>query len=221
MPGIGAEVAPPQAIADDDNRVAARRDLVRRQERATELRANAEDLEVVAGDDLSPQRARVLVSAPGRPAPPRSRTGRKTPGRDRAGAGSPGTTGATGAAPSFRRSTTASRLESSTPASGASAMLLSIVKTAAFRPMPSASTPRTVSEKAGFFASDADRVADVARQIAQRLEPARGPDAARRFGRQRDVAEFLQRRVARVLGIDAVGRSFPSRRWRGARGFLP
>jgi hypothetical protein len=32
-------------------------------------------------------------------------------------------------------------------------MLLSIVKTAAFRAMPSVSTPTTVREKTGFFAS--------------------------------------------------------------------
>ena len=92
-----------------------------------------------------------------------------------------------------------------TPASGLSAMPLSIVKTAAFRPMPSVSTPTTVSEKAGFFASAADRVADVAHQIPQRLEPARGPHAAGRFGRQRDVAELLQRRIVRVRSIRAIG----------------
>ena len=45
-------------------------------------------------------------------------------------------------------------------------MLLSIVKTAAFRPMPSVSTPTTVSEKAVFFASARIGVAHVAHQIA-------------------------------------------------------
>ena len=51
--GIGAEVAPPQAVAEDDDRMAAGRDLVRRQQRAAELRADAEHLKVVAGDELA------------------------------------------------------------------------------------------------------------------------------------------------------------------------
>ena len=84
-------------------------------------------------------------------------------------------------------------------------MPLSIVKTAAFRPMPSVSTPTTVSEKAGFFRQRTDRIADVAHHIPQGLEPPRGPDAAGRFGRQRDVAEFLQRRIARIFLIRTIG----------------
>ena len=93
----------------------------------------------------------------------------------------------------------------STPAIGLSAMPFSIVKTAAFRPMPSVSTPIDGEREGRVLRERTDRVADVAHQIPQALEPPRRPDAAGRFGRQRDVAEFLQRRIARVCLIGAVG----------------
>ena len=84
-------------------------------------------------------------------------------------------------------------------------MPFSIVKTAAFRPMPSVSTPIDGEREGRVLRERADRVADVAQQIAQGLEPPRRPHAAGRFGRQRDVAELSQRRVARVFRIGAVG----------------
>ena len=56
--GIGVEIAAPEPVADHDHRVASRRVLVRRQERAAQRRAHAQHLEVVAGDDLAKDRPR-------------------------------------------------------------------------------------------------------------------------------------------------------------------
>ena len=50
----------------------------------------------------------------------------------------------------------------------------------------------------------ANRVADVAQLIVQGVDPPRRPDAAGRFGGQRDVAEILQRRELRAARIGAV-----------------
>ena len=50
--GIGGERSAPQRVADDGHRMLPRRHIVRRQQRAAELRADAERLEVIAGDEL-------------------------------------------------------------------------------------------------------------------------------------------------------------------------
>ena len=65
----------------------------------------------------------------------------------------------------------------------------------------------------------AQRIADVARLIVQRLEPRRRPHAPRRFGRQRDVAEILERREPRGVRIDAVRDAIAGSHLRGASGF--
>ena len=53
MMSIGGEGTPPQTVAQNDDGMPARRNFVRRQERAAKLRADAKLQKVVAGDELA------------------------------------------------------------------------------------------------------------------------------------------------------------------------
>ena len=59
-PGIAAEVPLPELVAEHDDGIRIRRAIFFRPERAAERRANAEHVEVVAGDDLAPHAHRVV-----------------------------------------------------------------------------------------------------------------------------------------------------------------
>src|SRR5581483_12461249 len=60
---VGAEIAAPETVVEDGVGMSAWRDFVRRQNRPPEFRPNAEDLEVVAADQLRVNRFRVLSAS--------------------------------------------------------------------------------------------------------------------------------------------------------------
>ena len=166
--GIGAEVGAPQTVAEDHHRMAARRDLVGRLQDAAALGADAEHVEVVPGDQLARHRAGAAASPERDGGQRRAEEIGERPvvlaQLQVVGIRQP--EGAAGAG--LARGRRAGWPSRATPASGVSAMLLSMVKTAAFTPMPSASTPTTVSRERLVLQERPDRVADVARQVAQR-----------------------------------------------------
>ena len=61
--GIGGEGTPPQTVAQNDDGMPARRNFIRRQQRAADLRADAELLKVVAGDELAHHAPRSVAEA--------------------------------------------------------------------------------------------------------------------------------------------------------------
>ena len=65
----------------------------------------------------------------------------------------------------------------------------------------------TVERKSGILGERAERVAHIARQIAQRVDPAGIHTDSGGFGGQRHVAEIFERRQCAVP-IAAVGDSF-------------
>ena len=77
MSGIGAEGAAPQAVAEHDVGVLSWRDFVRREKHAAELRAHAEQLKVVAGDELAPHALAAVAEAQAEGRERRSREARE------------------------------------------------------------------------------------------------------------------------------------------------
>ena len=203
MPGSALEVAPPQTVADHDDRMAARRDLVRRQERAAEPGANAENLEVVSGDDLAPDLAGAAASA---------QVGRGQDGAEELRERSIVIAEVLVVGIGDAERTSGARFGED---DGEAARLRHAGERAerhAFEHREDGGVQADAErehadhgEREGRVLRErADRVADVAHQVPQRLEPSRGPHAAGRFGRPRDVAELLQRRIVRVRSICAI-----------------
>ena len=62
---VGAELAVPQAVAEDDHGVAAGRGLIGRQDGAAQLRADAEHAKVIPGDEFGRHDTRAAALAQG------------------------------------------------------------------------------------------------------------------------------------------------------------
>ena len=73
---IGGKRSAPQRVADDGDRMLSRRHIVRRQQRAAELRADAKRLEVVADDELRDHALGVDAAPEARETPSSTPSGR-------------------------------------------------------------------------------------------------------------------------------------------------
>ena len=178
--------------------------LVRRQERAAALGTNAEDLEVVPGDELGPDRTGTST-----PAQADRRDGRAEELRE------PFIVIAKVPIIGVRQAERASRVRFSEDNGEPSGTVdagnrrerepLEQGEDGGVQAYAEREDADDGKREDGVLREAPDGVADVAHLIVQGIEPPRGPDPASGFGRQRDVAELPERRVARLLWIRALG----------------
>ena len=201
---IGAEVAPPQTIAENDDRMAARSNLVRRQEGAATLGTNAEDLKVVSGHELGPERAGASTSA-------------ETDGGERRAEESRErliviaevlVVGIRHAERTSRTRFSEDGSESRRPVNASERAEPKALGHGEHRGVQADAEHQDADDgerKGRVLRESTDRVANIAHEIMQRVEPPRGPDSAGGFRREQDVAEFLQRRIVCRPSIGPVG----------------
>jgi hypothetical protein len=201
---IGTELAPPESIAEHDDGMAAGRDFVRRQQRAAARGAYPEDLKVVPGDELPEDLAGATASAQvdldeRGSHEPRERTiviADVLIVGIRHAKMAPGTRFAVDDMEPGRPVDARERGQREA---------LDHREDGGVEPDAQRQDADNGEREGRVLGEGADRVPNVAHQIAQGLEPPRGPDAPGSLGRQRDVAEILQRRRVRRLPIGAVG----------------
>ncbi len=206
---IGCEVVPPQAVADDHDRMAAGRDLVGGQQGAAALRMHPEHVEVVPGDELGRDRAGAAPASERDVGQSRA----EQPGERLAVlaqvqvVGIRQLEGASGAGLAVDHVQpggalhTGERRQGDAFEHGEDGGIQADAKRE--HADHGQREPRLLRERA-------QRIPEVARQVARRLEPSRRPHLARCFGRERDIAEVLQRRVVRADRIGALGHPLAS-----------
>ena len=201
---IGTELAPPEPVAEHDDGMAAGRDFVRRQQRSAARGAHPENLKVIAGDELPEDLAGATASAQ----VDLDERGSHEP-RERAiviadvlivrirhAKMAPGTRFAV------------SDMEPGRPVDArerGQREALDHREDGGVQANAQRQHTDDGEREGRVLREGAERVPNVAHQIAQGLEPPRGPDAPGRLGRQRDVAEILQRRVVRRVRIRPFG----------------
>ena len=184
--------------------MAAGRDLVRRQERATPLSTNAEDLKIIPGDELGPERSGAAALAQANRCDARSHET-----RERAiviakvlvvGIGHRELTA--------RRRFAEDGYQSRRPLDACERRQRDCLEHREDRGVQTDAERENQDNgerERAVLRERTNRVADVAHLIVQGVEPPRGPHASGRVGGQRDVAEVLARRELRTALVGAVG----------------